>query len=598
MPGSADSSLRVPSALDTPDTRPARRRRLAAWAKTPDAIVAASYLALAVFVLGRQWRHLHNGYLVKSGQDQVMWEWFFAVTARSVANFDNPLGTVLQNHPLGVNMMANTAMFGVSVPLAPMTLLFGPTMTYVLMLTLGLSGTALGWYWLFSRELVDSRFAAAVGGLFCGFAPAMVSHGNAHPNFVVLFLLPLIAMMVIRMSRRTPTKRSALRDGSILGVMVAAQILLGEEPLLIFAISLAIFGLVYYLHQPALGRQAVARLVPPVAVAGVLALALTAVPLWWQFLGPQSYRYIDHGQMGNDLKSLVQFPSESLGGMFAPGQNVAINPTEENAYFGWPLLALVAIVVIWLWRDRVVRAATATVLVMGVLSMGSSLRIGKQDTGIALPWRWIGNMPLLESVLETRFAIACIPAIAVLLALATQRALRSGYLVLPWFVGLAVALVPLAPTQLPVVSRSATPEFFADGTWRQFTSGGSVVTVPLPRPEDASALRWQQSADFGYPIAGGYFVGPTGAEKKGKYGADDRPTALLLAKVGATGDVPTIDDQARARAREDLQFWRADVVVGPETSNRQALISARTDLLGNPGTQVQDVQVWDVRAVR
>ncbi|MBD0322010.1 MAG: hypothetical protein ICV72_01320, partial [Aldersonia sp.] len=55
---------------------------------------------------------------------------------------------------------------------------------------------------------------------------------------------------------------------------------------------------------------------------------------------------------------------------------------------------------------------------------------------------------------------------------------------------------------------------------------------------------------------------------------------------------------ARARAREDLQFWRADVVVVPETSNRQALISALTDLLGNPGTQVQDVQVWDVRAVR
>jgi len=32
-----------------------------------------------------------------------------------------PLLSTLQNHPLGVNMMANTAMFGLSVPLAPVT---------------------------------------------------------------------------------------------------------------------------------------------------------------------------------------------------------------------------------------------------------------------------------------------------------------------------------------------------------------------------------------------------------------------------------------------------------------------------------------------
>ena len=41
--------------------------------------------------------------------------------------------------PTGVNMMANTAMFGVGVPLAPVTMLFGPTVTFVLVLTLGLA---------------------------------------------------------------------------------------------------------------------------------------------------------------------------------------------------------------------------------------------------------------------------------------------------------------------------------------------------------------------------------------------------------------------------------------------------------------------------
>ena len=143
-----------------------------------------------------------------------MWEWFFAVTAHSLVHLENPLGTVLQNHPLGVNMMANTAMFGVSIPLAPVTLLFGPTVTFVLVLTLGLFGTAFAWYRLFARELVRSRTAAIIGGLFCGFAPAMISHASAHPNFVVLFLLPVIVQRMLAMLRR-PVR--PVRDGVLLG---------------------------------------------------------------------------------------------------------------------------------------------------------------------------------------------------------------------------------------------------------------------------------------------------------------------------------------------------------------------------------------------
>lgn len=581
----ADTALAV-----TPQRLRERLRERWSW---PDALVTIGFLAVAVFVLERQWRNLGTGYLIKSGQDQTMWEWFFGVAAHSVAHLENPLGTTLQNYPLGVNMMANTAMFGVSIPLAPITLLFGPTVTFALVLTLGLFGTALGWYWLFSRELVSSKFAAAVGGAFCGFAPAMISHANAHPNFVVLFLLPLIALRIIRSARGGTT----VRGGVVLGLMLAVQIALGEEPLLIFALAFALFGVVYYLHRPAAAVAVVRRLYKPLALAGGIALVLTAIPLWWQFFGLQSYRFLDHGQMGNDLKAMVQFPSESLGGWLSPGQNVAINPTEENAYFGWPLLLLVAFTAMWMWRSQMARAATATIVVFGVLSLGSELMIGKSATGITLPWHWLANYPLIESVLETRFAIACIPAIAVLLVLATDRVLRSGDRGLPvlWFTGLLVALIPLAPTPLPVVDRGATPDFFADGTWREFTSGGSVVVVPLPRPEDAQALRWQTESNFGFPIAAGYFVGPAGSQQKGKYGAEDRPTALLLAKVQQTGVVPQIDAATRAAALDDLRFWRADVLVLPGGQNAPALKAAVQQLLDDPGRQADDVWVWDTR---
>lgn len=560
--------------------------------RRPDLLAALGFTAVAVYVLEQQWRSPTSGYLVGSGQDQRMWEWFFAVAAHSVTQFQNPLGTVLQNYPQGVNLMANTAMFGVSLPLAPVTLLFGPTFTWTLVLTAGLAGTAFAWYWLLSRYVVESTAAAVIGGLFCGFAPAMISHANGHPNFVAMGLLPLILACVVALARGAGPRTTVL-----LGVLVAAQILLGEEPLLILAIGFGIFTVAYLAAHPRQALPTIRTALKPLLVAAAIALAITAIPLWWQFFGPQSYEFIDHGPMGNDLKALLQFPAQSVGGQLSPGQDVAINPTEHNAYFGWPLLALVTGAAVWLRRSPTARAAAITTAVMCLLSLGAELTVGRGSTGIDLPWSWLERVPLLESVLETRFAMGAIPAIAVLLALATERALRQRAALVPWLLLLLVALLPLTPTPLPSVDRAPAPEFFADGTWRDYVSSGSVVTVPLPRPEDARALTWQIEADFGFPLAGGYFVGPVGPEKKAKYGPDDRPTALLLAQTQKTGVVPTVTDAERRQAVADLRFWRADVMVLPHGSNEAALRQTVQRLLGDPGHQAGDVWVWDVRGL-
>ncbi|RDI12344.1 hypothetical protein DEU38_1378 [Rhodococcus sp. AG1013] len=589
------SSAPTPPAQTTVAPTRSQRIRIA----PADFVATVSFLALAVFVLGRQWKHLGDGYLVRSGQDQTMWEWFFAVTAHSLANLESPgkiLSSTLQNYPLGVNLMANTAMFGVSIPLAPVTLLFGPTVTFTLALTLGLAGTATAWYWVLSRYVVQSRFAAAVGGVVCGFAPAMISHTNGHPNFVALFLLPFIALLVIRLG----SGERLIRNGVMLGLAVAYQIFLGEEPLLIYAIAFTIFGIAYGASHPGKAVAAVRRGFKGLCVAGAVTLAIVAIPLWWQFLGPQSYHSIEHGPVGNDVNAFTRFPTQSLAGGPGSAAGLSMNATEENAFFGWPLLLLAAMTAVWLWRLPMARAAAATFVALAVLSMGVELTIAHNDTGITLPWSWFAKLPLLESVLESRFAMGCIPAIAILLALGTDRAITAGRAgqrstTLLWLGWLTVALLPLAPAPLDIAHRTPAPAFFADGTWRSYVSDGSVVTVPLPRPEDARALQWQVGQRFGYPVAGGYFVGPAGPEDKGKYGPDDRPTAMLLGKTQSTGQVPAIDDSTRATALADLEFWNADVVVLPPGKNQQALLTTVNRLLGVDGRWVDGVWVWDVR---
>ncbi|GAA5047314.1 glycosyl transferase [Nocardia callitridis] len=591
------------------------RSTLSAKFDRTDLLVSTGFGLLAVAVLSGLWRNTHSGYLIKSGQDQAMWEWFFSVTAHSVAHLQNPLGSTLQNFPAGVNMMANTAMFGVGVPFTPITLLFGPTVTFVLVLTLGLATTAIGWYWLLSRYLTSSRFAATIGGLLCGFAPAMISHANAHPNFVMLPLLPIIAGQLIRMARRASVGsgdrgRGLVLNAVALGLLVALQIAFGEEPLLIFALAFGVFGAAYYLREPKLALRVLRGIAPTLAVAATITLLLTAIPLWWQFFGPQSYREIDHGPMGNDIKSIAQFPSESLGGVFAPGENVAINDTEQNAYFGWPLLLLLVVTLKLLWRERVVRATTAVIVVFTVLSFGPVAKFGHGETVIGLPWSWAEHVPLLNTVLETRLTMAVVPAIAVVLAMATERAVAAwqrtadDWRPLAWFAALLCALLPLTPTVLPVTERAATPEFFSGGAVHRYVTDGSVVMVPPARAPDAKALHWQIDAGFGFPLSGGYFVGPAGppdqegTQQKGIYGPQNRVTTSLLVDAQESGLVPRIDANTREQVVTDLRFWQADVLVLPATKNGDTLRTTVTELLGFVPTRVDDVWLWDVHTLR
>ncbi|WP_243654961.1 glycosyl transferase [Nocardia alba] len=571
-------------------------------------------MSLAFFVLAGLWANPRSGYLSKSDQDQTLYEWFYAITARNITHLASPFSTQFQNYPDGVNTMANTLMYGWGVPLTPVTLLFGPTVTFVSALTVGLSGTAFAWYWAFSRELVTSKLAAAVGGVFCGFAPAMIAHTNGHANFVFLVLLPIIAVRVIKMARY-----AELAAGTglvwqpcaavVLGLLVALQLTLGEEPLLIFALGFAVFALAYLGSWSEIARTARAT-APSILLAALITLALTGFGLWWQFAGPQSYRFVGIGRVGNDIISLVQFSPESAGSMFSFGPDVSINPTEDNTYFGWPLLLLVAVAVYYLRCERIVRAAVIagvgfTTLSMGiVLSFNGVVRFREGEYSmIPMPWFVFGWISPLNGMIESRLAMIAIPAIAIVLVLGTQRAiesLRTSATMrrpIAWFCAMAFALLPIAPTMLPITERPPTPAFFADGTVRQYVSDGSVVIVPPPTSGDAIALRWQIDSDFAFPLVGGYFVGPIGADRGAGYGSDPRSTAVLLMLVRKSNLVPVIDRARREQAISDLRYWGADVVVLPLAQSTDALRRTVDDLLGMPAAQVDGVLVWDVRGL-
>lgn len=573
--------------------------RLRARAVRPvDLAVTGLFLLASLLLYKGVWTDLDRGYLADAGSDQNQWEWFFAVTADNVAHLRNPLFTTLQGYPDGVNLMANTVMLGLSVPLTPVTLLFGPTVTWALVLTLGLTATATAWYWLIARRLTRNRWAAALGGAFAAFAPPMISHGNAHPNFLVLFMIPLIVDRALRLCEG----RNVVRDGVLLGLFTTYQIFLGEEPLLLASMGMLLFALSYALARRDVARAAWRPLLRGLAVAAGVCLPLVAFPLGWQFFGPQSYTSVLHGDnMGNSPLAFLRFAGRSLMGSDEGADPLAFNRTEQNAFYGWPLVALAAAIVVRLWRVALVKALAFTGVAAAFLSLGPKFRIPYTDIVLTGPWRALAHQPLFESVIESRVAMICAPVLGVLIALAVDRLLATRGRVnrALGLAAVAAALVPVLPTPYPVRERAQIPAFVTEGMYSAYLSEGeSVVTVPLPYPGSAEALHWQSATGLGFPVAGGYFNGPWGPDRMGIYGATPRHTSNLFNDVRNGGRVPVIGPNWQAQARGDLAAWRAGVVVLAPQYNDAALYTTVEKLLGQPGKRVGGVWVWDVGAKR
>ncbi|MCX5296933.1 glycosyltransferase 87 family protein [Streptomyces sp. NBC_00193] len=583
-----------------PAPRPDRRQALGELFRlnAGGLAVAGVFLLLSLYVFQGLWTDLDGAYLADALQDQNQWEWFVGVTTDNITHLRNPLFTLSQGMPDGVNLMANATMLGLNVPLIPVTLLFGETVTFALVLTLGMAASAWTWYWLIRRRFVRSRWAAAAGGALAAFAPPMVSHANGHPNFVVLFMIPLIIDRALRLCEAPREGRGVTRDGVLLGLFATYQIFIGEEPLLIAALGMLVFCAAYLLVDRRRALAAARPLGSGLLVALAVCLPLVAVPLYWQFFGPQSYHSVLHGDnAGNSPRALIEYASRSLFGDPETAGKLSLNTTEQNAFYGWPLLAFGVAVCVWLWRSRAVRALALTGFVALLLSLGPWVPVPRTEIVLPGPWRLMIKLPLFESVIEGRVAMVCAPVLGILLALALDRILRlrTRELRTLGLLGAAAALIPVLPLPLTVRDRAPVPAFITSGDWKGYVKDGeALVPVPLPDPGQADALHWQVEADFGFRLAGGYFNGPWGPDRIGIYGATPRHLSNMLRDVRYGAQPPEVDAGWRLQARQDLEYWKAGAVVLPFQDRDTELRDLLTGLLGREPEQVRDVWVWRV----
>lgn len=565
-------------------------------ARRADLGALTAYVLMAAYVLSGLIADPRGRYLSQGVQDHQLFEWFLGATAHNVTTGSNPLFSTLQNHPDGVNLLANTSLQGLGVPLTPLTLWAGPHVTFVVVEFIGYAATAWFWYWLFARRLVTHRGAAFVGGLLVGFSPGMLSHGNGHPNFLAQFLIPVLIDRLLDLGRPR-TRRQSVRAGVVLGLLVTWQLWLGEEVLVLASVGIALATLVLAVHRRVPWRAGL----PGLLVGVVTTTALFAVPVWWQFAGPQSYHGLFQPVANTDLAALWGQATRSLGSDPWATAALSLNRTEENAFWGvfiWPVVAVTALVC---WRRLAVRGSVVVLVVACWLALGDPVTLHGERLPVPSLWSAFVQIPLMDFLLPTRMALIAVPALAALLAVGLDAAhsarRRRPMLVAGW--GAAVlALLPMIPTPLWTDPRPGVPEFFTSGQWRDQVSGGAVLAAPPSDIVDLRAADWQAAARWEFPINAGYFVVPDGSpERLGVRGAPARPLLTWMTDIATSGTARVPSPAERRTFVADLRALQTDLIVLPDRPDGEPLLVSLTGAFG-PGETAGGVTYWDVRALR
>jgi hypothetical protein len=507
-----------------------RRSPWRAW-REPAALFFVSLVGSAG-IWGRLWVTTPTTRGVCGCGDPSLFQWFLAWPAHAIATGHSLVFSRDLFHPQGINLLANTSVLALGVPLAPVTWLGGPVLTQNVALLLAVPVAVLGMD-LFLRRVTTSAFSRIVLSLLYGFSPYVIaSLALSHLMTAWIGVLPLIALGTV--DALAADRGRARRGQVLLAVALIAQFFLSTE-LLVLTVVVALLVLVVLAasavaswHLPEATRRTTVRLLPPLAVVGVVLAPPAAYALW----GPRNLKGNIWGPGFNpdtggssflDLvrPHLVAARLNAISGYTGP-------PLVQLQLIGWGVLAATVAFGVWRWRDRVSRVAAITSLGCLVLALSPLYASWA-------PWQWIGRLPVLQNVLQFRIAVFALLAAIVVIARGVASLEHRGR------VGLTGAALVLAAVAIPVaipVAQSlplrtvhvAVPEW-----WRAARGPGVVLGYPYPSTVLQGPLTWQAHGAFAVSMLGG--SGPQGTVSRA--GTDAAATVVLNALSSLEGGRPT-----------------------------------------------------------
>ncbi len=471
-------------------------------------LVLIGYVCLSILLYGRQaigdLSHVVVGFGQEPsfyGRDQGAYVWFLAWGARVLTHLQNPFLTTEVYAPFGYNLAWAASILGPALLLAPITLLFGAVAAFNV-LVLAAPATAAWTTYLLCRQLTRRISSALAGGLLVGFGTYETAEMVNHASLALVALLPLSALIVLRRYRGLISRRRFIVE---LGVVLGFQLWVSSE---LFA-SLVLFGAAAFAIAAVLGGRRYWRRARNLTAEALGALALGALIgapyLYYAFAYPNPLSGNSAVGAGIDLADFV-IPTRVTwlhghGRLADAAAHLGGNLTEQLAYMGPVLLAVLIVFAFSLRRRLLARCLFVFMLVALLVSLGGHLVIDGNDTHLKLPWGVIGELPLVSHALPGRFVvyvwIAAAIAVALWLDQARFRAAR--------WIAFGFIVISLAPnlTGVPWGTRIDSPALMSNGTLARYVPVGSTV-LALPFGSDGNSMYWQVESNFRFRLAGGY----------------------------------------------------------------------------------------------
>jgi hypothetical protein len=514
------ATLAIRAGVDADDTEAEAAEPRRWWLRPVYQGLLALAIYLVVFILGFCLSLISNLDRPVVGQVEVdpnfyIWAWRWWVYAAE--HLTNPLYSHQIGAPAGYNLAWATTSPPVALLMAPITLLFGPSMAFNL--TLVLAPPTAAWAAFVLARRVTGRFWASLpAGAIFGFNVYMLQHSvSGQPNLTVTLLLPLIAYLMVLW-----WDGGLGRTGYLVWMTLAIAL---EFYVFIEAFAemslLLVFGVLIGLAVAgsAEARRRVLQLTVHTAIAFVGAMVLAAPYLYYALRHQPTSFTRQQPHFSLDLAGLILPRKDRLLGIHWWGPSAA-HVLANTAYLGVPLLLVLVALGITAWRSsRLVRLLVIGFVVIIALAAGPNLIIdGKQL--FALPWGGIWSAPIFKSAEPIRFIdfayLLLALALSLLLAQVTASLLGRAWRWALGTVALAAVFANL-PTFAPVVwvppalhwtpatdqpQANAVPEFFATDMYKKYIRPGETVVIVSHRGN--AGMLFQAYDGFYFKIGGGF----------------------------------------------------------------------------------------------
>ena len=542
------------------------------------ALTVAAYLAGSLALHHRLLPQLTTATAGWTSSDSYQFVWWIRWLPWSLAHGDDPLYTTYLHAPLGVNGMWNTPVPVLATLFAPVTLTAGPVAAYNVAMILGpvVSGLALA---LALGVWVERWWPRAAAGLLYGFSPFVIAHSSVgHLNLVWAVLPPALLWLLhgLLVAPRPPPRRI----GVLVGVAFALQTGIYTQTVALCAVLLVVVALTLAVRWPGEAMRRAPDVLRAAAVCLGTYAVLCAYPLYLLLAGPGRPRSeIREPEVTNSDAANVLVPTHLTAMRLSPSslaQQLHTHSGEQGGYVGVALLAVVVAVVAW------------------VLSLGVNLVVLGRDTGMAMPWRPMENVPLVGEIETMRFQVVVALCVAVVVALwldqlADRPPGRSRTLAL---VATGVAMLTWLPANQQVATPTVVPVYFAAGA-PGLTRTDVVETYPRSTGVwvgGARPMLWQVASGFAYRTTGGYFIGSDATHDV----LVEAPASTYEQRASdiARGGAPP-DDAVASAARDELRALGVSaVVVVPEGADVGAVLDWTRRVTRLPGEQVDDVWLF------